>query len=327
MPADLDPALARAWREASGDEPPERVDDAIRAAARRAVQAGPRPAERSFVQRWRVPLSIAALIVVSASLTLMMSERDAHLPLATKVPAPGPAAEQGAAREAPAAAAAGKPGPPPARAIAREPASAEAARAQRYAPAGGATAPQAAARASGGTQALERKDGGEPAAPAESDSLGAAPVESPHAPGSVPSEEVDAPTSAAPPARTEPPPAAREEAAPAGGESARTGGSESTAEPRQKRESASDLESIMREPLDSDEEAQPPGRARLKLQARPTAPAALGNAEPAPEQWIERIRELRRQGLAAEAEASLKRFRERYPEFALPADLAAPGEH
>jgi hypothetical protein len=83
---ELDALLARggrvhaAWRDASSDEPPVALDDAIRAAARRAVRARPRPAEASFTARWRVPVSIAALLVVSATLTLLLSERGEHLP-------------------------------------------------------------------------------------------------------------------------------------------------------------------------------------------------------------------------------------------------------
>jgi hypothetical protein len=83
---ELDALLARdgrvraAWREASSDEPPAALDDAIRAAARRAVRARPRPAEASFTARWRVPVSIAALLLVSATLTLLLSDRGEHLP-------------------------------------------------------------------------------------------------------------------------------------------------------------------------------------------------------------------------------------------------------
>jgi hypothetical protein len=73
--------LSQAWREASRDEPPASLDDAIRAAARQAVHAGPRPAAGSpFGGRWRVPLSVAAVLVVSATVTLLVAERDRHGP-------------------------------------------------------------------------------------------------------------------------------------------------------------------------------------------------------------------------------------------------------
>ena len=75
MPAT--PALTQAWHEASQDEPPAALDDAIRAAARQAVHARPRPVGASpFGGRWRVPLSVAALLVVSATVTLLVAERD-----------------------------------------------------------------------------------------------------------------------------------------------------------------------------------------------------------------------------------------------------------
>ena len=77
QPAAGDASQAQAWREASQDEPPAALDDAIRAAARQAVHAGPRPVGASpFGGRWRVPLSVAAVLVVSATVTLLVAERD-----------------------------------------------------------------------------------------------------------------------------------------------------------------------------------------------------------------------------------------------------------
>lgn len=43
--------------------------------------------------------------------------------------------------------------------------------------------------------------------------------------------------------------------------------------------------------------------------------------EASPERWLERIRDLRRANRPAEAQQELDRFRQRYPDFALPADL------
>ncbi|NJD35542.1 MAG: hypothetical protein FIA96_12045 [Betaproteobacteria bacterium] len=43
-----------------------------------------------------------------------------------------------------------------------------------------------------------------------------------------------------------------------------------------------------------------------------------------PEAWLQHIRELRAAGRSAEAAQSLARFRERYPDFALPQDLLNP---
>ena len=57
--------------------------------------------------------------------------------------------------------------------------------------------------------------------------------------------------------------------------------------------------------------------------AAETAPRADVRADHAlsPEQWLERIERLRREGKAAEAQASLDAFRKRFPEYPLPAAL------
>ena len=68
-----DARLAAAYRAGARQQPPERVDDAIRAAARRAVAAGPRrSADR--LRRWSIPLSLAAVVVLSVTLVTMMRE-------------------------------------------------------------------------------------------------------------------------------------------------------------------------------------------------------------------------------------------------------------
>jgi hypothetical protein len=74
-----DPALDRAYRAAAAEEPPARLDDAIRAAARREVGARPQPAGGSGLRRWRVPVSIAAMVVVGASVVTLMREEQPAL--------------------------------------------------------------------------------------------------------------------------------------------------------------------------------------------------------------------------------------------------------
>jgi hypothetical protein len=73
-----DPRLDEAYRRLPGDEPPPELDERIRAAARRAVGARPQSlgAHRSWVTRWRVPLSLAASVMIVVTLTLMMQEED-----------------------------------------------------------------------------------------------------------------------------------------------------------------------------------------------------------------------------------------------------------
>lgn len=73
-----DAKLAAIYRAAPHDAPPPALDDAIRAAARRAVTAGPQPAGAPL-RRWRVPLSIAAVLVLSVSLVTLMREQAPEL--------------------------------------------------------------------------------------------------------------------------------------------------------------------------------------------------------------------------------------------------------
>lgn len=67
--------LKRVYRDTPRDEPPAALDNAIRAAARRAVQAGPRSGA-SWVRRWQAPMAIAATVVVTISVTLILGEYD-----------------------------------------------------------------------------------------------------------------------------------------------------------------------------------------------------------------------------------------------------------
>ncbi len=68
-----------------------------------------------------------------------------------------------------------------------------------------------------------------------------------------------------------------------------------------------------------------PATARANASAESAArPAPSGTLERSPEQWLEEIRQLRREGRAAEAEARLAEFRKRYPQFLLPQDLKQP---
>jgi outer membrane biosynthesis protein TonB len=79
-----DPNLDRAYRETPRDEPPPELDERIRAAARRAVGTRPQSLaqhaaderRRSWTSRWRVPLSVAATLVIAATLTVMVQEEE-----------------------------------------------------------------------------------------------------------------------------------------------------------------------------------------------------------------------------------------------------------
>lgn len=79
-----DPALDRVYRATATAGPPPHLDAAILAAARREVGARPRPAG---LQRWRVPVSLAAVIVLSVSLVTLIGEEGGE-PLKVTPPAP-----------------------------------------------------------------------------------------------------------------------------------------------------------------------------------------------------------------------------------------------
>jgi hypothetical protein len=121
-----DPNLDRAYRETSRDEPTPELDERIRAAARRAVGTRPQSLEqqaadarrRSWASRWRVPLSVAATLVIAATLTVMVQDEERRprddagrgvspmivAPREAEKPAPPAASAPDAARSAPAVA-------------------------------------------------------------------------------------------------------------------------------------------------------------------------------------------------------------------------------
>ena len=326
-PPESDPVLTRAWREVSGEQPPEALDDAIRAAARRAVHAGPRRRGANFVQRWRLPLSIAALVVVSASITLMISQRDAHLPI--------PYAERVTTDKAERAARPTKPT-----------AAGELERDQALPGVPQAPPPATPTPAKDAADVLSNTEAHKQAARAER----AAPV-SPQAARSSEQPPASAPTPNPPTA--EPPAAGAARAvAPTGVQGSQAGSARAPLEPAleaakmrapsatavspeprsaraPEREVGAEAKSHADQPAPAQEGSPPGARARVKAPVAPAAPAQQAAEEDGagalqPLEWIERIRELRRKGHGAEAEASLRAFRERYPDYTLPADLVAP---
>jgi hypothetical protein len=71
--------VTRAYRDARNaqrpdDGPPAALDDAIRAAARRAVQSRPQPVGQGWITRWRTPLSAAAVMVLAVSVVFVAIE-------------------------------------------------------------------------------------------------------------------------------------------------------------------------------------------------------------------------------------------------------------
>jgi hypothetical protein len=316
--------LARAWREASREEPPAALDDAMRAAARRAVHAGPRVGRGPFGGRWRVPLSIAAVLVVSATLTLLVAERREHVPNAglDAAPAAPPAA-------APSAAA-----PPAEDRKLAEPHALEKDTALSQ---GNAASPRKRSAAqpaqSLGESRTELYD-----APAEASGTIAQEAPPAEASGTVTQEaasETPAPPAAglqARPAAATPSPSSAEPAVPA----AEASSADAQAGKR-------DVDEVKKGPqpeaFPGREQARADTRAKSRMETgagelEKHEPPGAGSpaqraGEPArdPKTWLERILALRREGKLQEAERSLQEFRRRYPDYPLPPELArlAPG--
>lgn len=87
-----DERLSRLYREAAGAEPPEALDRAILDAARAAAA----PArKRAGWRSWTLPMSVAAVVVLTATLTLMVQqEAERPLPVAEVPRAPVVAAQE-----------------------------------------------------------------------------------------------------------------------------------------------------------------------------------------------------------------------------------------
>lgn len=278
--------LSRLYRDAPREEPSAQLDAAILAAARREAGSRPRFARSPFSRSWYVPVSIAAVIVVSVTLTLLVMEQEPspvtpRLEFDKAVPAktaPKAAEALPGARDAKTES---KPGEE-----ARKPV------APHALPEAGPVEPRAvpADKPASKLQALPAPKPGEalsaqPFPQKESGAIsgGAGTLGAP-ASGSARDDamqrEFQKPEAAAPPAPAK-------QMAPAG--------------PKERR---------------TDEPAARMKSAVEKREAVKTQTGALP-----PEQWLKDIVELRRQGKVAEAEVSLAEFKKHYPDYPLPAEL------
>jgi len=99
--AERDPRLERLYHEAANEAPPAHLDAAILAAARREVEARPRTLA-STLRRWHVPASVAAVVVVSVTLVILVREEErAEQPVQAPVPAAVSRVEEATALQTP----------------------------------------------------------------------------------------------------------------------------------------------------------------------------------------------------------------------------------
>jgi hypothetical protein len=310
-----DPGLARVYGAAARDEPPAHLDAAILAAARREVGARPRPL--AALRAWRVPLSLAAVVVLSVSLVTLMHEEG------------GDELYQSARPDIPRAAPPAAPAPQPSEDTPKA--------AAKGTPPAGQRAPRADAPAN---RPPETQDRARLEVLKRSQEMGSSqapePVPRPEPKpfqGAPESRVVERPASPPPPlddaARVEMPGTAaemRRPPAPQAGSAPRAMRSERDTSARE--DSAGSAMAGAAAPAPRAAEA-PRGPGELAAQRRESAPvlqprvAAMArelDAEP-PEKWLERIHALRREGQAAEARDLLAEFKRRYPAHPLPPEL------
>jgi len=85
--------LSAAYREARGEEPSADLDEVLLEKARREMHLGPKVAWSPFTRSWSLPLALAAVLVVSVTVTLVMHEQTGEpLPVPAKRAAEIPAA-------------------------------------------------------------------------------------------------------------------------------------------------------------------------------------------------------------------------------------------
>ena len=292
-----DEELSHIYRDAEGPRPPQRVDDNILAASQRVAGTVPPPAVVAFSRRWGTPVAIAATVLVTSTVALMVFERQSGFDTVAKVPRTGGPAKNSPATsvrtDQPAKSPSAEPRAEPSEKSApAEPRSAAAAPADRAKPATVETALSGEHRATGqparlpaippGVEILRKTDEQKPAPAA-----GAPSAASERAPAIQ-----QAPVPDALRAFVQPPirPAQAPASAPAPGANTL-------------RESASTL----------------PGAGAVGAL---TSSVAVSDAkERTPEKWLADIRKLKTEGKAIEAERDLVEFKKRYPDYILPEDL------
>jgi hypothetical protein len=336
---------------ASPEEPPVALDDAIRAAARREVHARPRLAGSPFSGSWRVPLSIAAVVLVSATLTVMLVERDAYRPRADVV-APVTSTPPEAARKA---------AEPPAPKIEQQTQESDAAERGKL-----KEAPRTYRESRPQSNAAEDRKADSAASDRLAGRLAPGQLEekaaNAQAPGLPAKQTAVAPATSPEPFPAQPPAAAPapakpavQSAVPGFSEPPSTGAAASTlgtssdegtaTKARQKTELSKDQTVLRDTPAAAGAVAPQERREGARAPAAPAAEApaaqALGKKQQGaadtysesaarpwehdPAAWLKHIDMLRTAGQIDEAKASFEAFRKRYPDYQLPPGFVPPG--
>ncbi len=281
-----DDKVSAAFRAMPPLEPPPALDDAIRAAARRAVKAKPETALR----RWAVPASVAAVLALSIGIAMHVDWRKPMVVDGTPVPSAG--GEYPVTQE-PAEAPPQRIEVPRAKPVAKDAAVMNAAP-ESQAKAAEAFAerreakPDVAATPATATMAAP--------SPAPEQAVPAPPAPVPAAPQALPAAPVPAP--AAPPTSAAPPPAM-----------ARMPSGAVASAPRAAAPSPSADQAVAE---------IAPARAKREVAG---ASVAKESVAPAPGKQLERIAELRATGRHAEADEALAKFRRDNPDYRIPPEI------
>ena len=274
--AERDFRLERLYREAAHEAPPAHLDAAILAAARREVGARPRSIALAL-RRWHVPVSVAAVVVVSVTLVILVREEEvAERSMQAPVPAAATRSERDAAPQTP---------PTPGEATSET---------AQMRPAAPALQRQELRDDVKFSDALGKREDRSRAESAPNPSAGVAAVATPE-PAAKPVQQHF---------RAAAPGLAEGRAAPASADTVVAGRLESApAAASAPDRPAPDAERAMA--------ASPESTVRAARQVRP--PVWRGLEKEPPEKWLARIEELRRQGRSAEAEELLSEFKRRFP--------------
>ena len=291
---DGDDKVTRRYRELPAEEPPAALDAAIRDAAHRAV------APKRGAQRWAVPVSLAAVLVLAVGVTLRMQQEVPGIetaPPQNEYSAPPPAAEPEPPAKPPAMAA---PPPPEVGATSRmsqaKPAEPAMDKAAATPPVQKLKKDQQAARES------DQRDLRSDPAPAAVEEKRAF-AESPSVPAAPP----------APAARAAPSPLVRERE-----ESPRPEALRAQTVPLAKTEAARAAGNVAAPQAPAAAMAPSPPVAQSRAKSEVSADDAKETARGPRERELDRIAQLRREGKHAEADEALAKFRRDHPDYRIP---------
>jgi hypothetical protein len=294
-----DDELRARYRALATEEPPAALDDAIRAAARRAVSSAPGGVRKMPLQRWAVPASIAAVLFLSFGVVMRMEQEAPKVSDDLRGSGP-PVFSQPPAAIAPPMEA------EPARTEPQKPKATEAPKAMVREKKAAAPAPAPVAR-----ESVRESLAMAPASPAAITPPASIPVAPP-----APAVAASGPGPAGAPAgnaadRALPAPASPPPPQPKAAEARRD-------------EAAGSLGIASRAKVESfAAQSAPAPAAQPRVTANPNRAVLAPDIEPwpdTPERKLERIEALRRAGRDREADEAIARFRREHPDYRIPDD-------